>query len=74
MSKLVTIRTIGVISVHFTDWTGNHSTFCGLDGDDDHKFVDQKLLPTSPGAKVDCQQCIAMFDHLKKFNEDDIRR
>ena len=74
MTTLVAIKTNGIVSIHFPDRTGLCATLCGLDGDDPHKSVQQETVALPRRAKVDCAECIGIFDHCRKFGESDIAR
>ncbi len=74
MSKYVAILTHGKITIHFPNPTGNYATLCNMDGDDIQADVDQTSLSVPRGRKVDCTDCIAIFDVCNQFSEKDIQR
>lgn len=72
--KLVAILSGGVTSIHFPHKNGNYATLCGMDGDDPDKTVDQMEIELPKNARVDCEDCIALFDVCKKYKESDLCR
>ena len=74
MSRYVAIVTGGEMSIHFPHTTGNYATLCGVDGDDLHSSVDQKTVGVPAGRRVNCVDCVGIFDTIKSFREKDIER
>jgi len=68
----VTIVVAGESTVHFPDWSGNYETLCQMDGNDNDSFVQHRTVKTKKGAKVNCQQCINIWEYCQQFNESDI--
>jgi len=70
----VAISSNGPVGVHFLDTTGCYATLCAMDGDDPDPSVNQKIVPAPRGGRVDCRQCIAIYDAVQGYTEDDIDR
>ena len=64
---LITIDTDGAIETHITHPTGDYSTACGLDGDEDDLIcgIKQKVIDGVEKA-VNCSDCILLWEHLRK--------
>lgn len=62
------------VSIHIHHENGNSATLCGLDGDDEDKSVNQRVINVPPGSKIDCCQCIAIFDKVRRYRESDLNR
>ncbi|MFH1633754.1 MAG: hypothetical protein ABIG63_07040 [Chloroflexota bacterium] len=70
----VAISSNGPVGIHFLDTTGCYATLCAMDGDDPDPSVNQKIVPVPRGGRVDCRQCIAIYDAVQGYTEDDIDR
>jgi len=57
--------------IHFTG-LGNYATICGLDGDDPDPSVDQFPAKVPNGHKVNCRDCIAIFEEMHQYTSKDI--
>lgn len=62
----------GAVEVHAAG-VASYATLCGLDGDDAHDSVRQKIVASS-SRRVDCPQCIQIIDLSKRYREKDILR
>jgi len=71
MSKYVAILTGGVVKVHLPHTNGNYATLCGMDGDDPDPVVDQETVSVPKDAKVDCDDCIAIWSVCRQFTARD---
>lgn len=65
MSRLVTVVVDGDTNVHLPGATSDYVTLCGLDGDDPGAAM--YTIATKRGAKVDCEQCQAIWQLCKQF-------
>lgn len=72
MSELVTVVSCGEKYTHFPHWDGNYATLCCLDGDDENKQVDQKVVSTPRNARVNCRQCANIYNLISEYSEIDI--
>jgi len=59
----------GEVRIHLPDASGCYATLCGLDGND--PAVGQRLVDLPNGAKVNCQQCKAIWAVAKKYKASD---
>jgi hypothetical protein len=63
----------GKTETHFPNFgSDEYATACGLDGDDPNEMVDQKIIQTPKGAKVNCSLCAEIFYGSRKASEKDI--
>ena len=72
--ELVAIRTEGRLTIHFPHTTGNYATLCGMDGDDPSAEVDQAEVEIPKNAKVNCKDCIAIFDLTHEYDRSAITK
>ncbi len=69
MGKYIAVRFGSKIEIHFTG-LGSYATMCGLDGND--SVVDQFPSKVPNYHKVDCLDCIAIFEEMRKYTRKDI--
>lgn len=73
MSKYVAILAGGRIGIHAHSSNGNTATLCGMDGDDPHPAVDQKIVSVPANAKIDCEQCQSIILQSLKYSKHDFK-
>ena len=71
MSKYVAILHDGEIKIHLPHTNGNYATLCGEDGDDPNPHVDSKEINVPKGAKVDCAECLHIWQVCRRFTPKD---
>ena len=69
MNRKITVVCDGVVSVHMSDFSGDYSTACGMDGDD--LIVGQVTIQTKRGARIDCFQCRAIWEISRLYKSTD---
>ena len=74
MKKFVAVKSYGVVKIHLPHTNGNYYTLCGMDGDDDSASVDQHIVSVPKGAKVNCDDCIAIWEICKDYSDKDFKR
>lgn len=67
MGLKVAIRNEGELFIHMTSTTGNYATACGLDGADNHDSVQQEDATVPRGAKINCENCKAIWQLTKQY-------
>jgi len=71
--KFIVINARGSINSHIPPTVGsNYETICGMDGNDLSDDVQQSVIGESD--KLDCPQCIGIFDAVSICKERDILR
>lgn len=68
-NKFVAVKINGIVSVHLPHTNGNYYTLCGLDGSDE--YVGQEIVDVPIGAKVDCTDCLHIWEVCKLFTARD---
>lgn len=73
MSKrFIGVSVDGTVQTHIPHPDGNYATLCGLDGDDDNPASRQ--FTVAAGAKIDCADCLAIFEACGAYRLSDFRR
>jgi len=72
-NALISIKCAGTIKTHIIDSTDNYATLCGMDGDDPHPGVDQRIMPAT-GVQVDCPQCVGIWKMAHKIHREQIAK
>ncbi len=67
---IVSIETEDIIQHHLPSATAIYFTLCQL-GNDPDKYVSQKIVNTLWGSRVNCQQCLSIFEVTSKYNKGD---
>lgn len=67
MGAKVTVISSGISEVHMGGGAGDYITACGLDGADNDPSVQQEIVPTSRGAKINCQQCRQIWETARRY-------
>lgn len=73
MRKNIIVKTDGITEIHFISYNNSYLTLCGLDGDDDGDNLSQITIDVTT-ERVNCKDCIAIYDYCKKIKESDINR
>ena len=68
MAKYVAVKIDGVLNIHIPH-KRNYYTLCGLDGSDE--YVGQSVANVPRGAKVDCNDCLHIWEVCKSFTAKD---
>jgi len=74
MSKYVAVKIDDEIQIHLPHTTGNYYTLCGLDGADEAASVNQSTVNVPKGAKVNCVECLHIWELCKQFSAKDFER
>jgi hypothetical protein len=64
----IAISESGKITIHLPDVSGNYATLCGMDGNDNHRQVQQTTVPVPRGAKVNCRNCFAIWELSRRYS------
>lgn len=70
MPKFVTVKCDDETLTHLPA-AADYATLCGLDGDD--PAIGLYTLPTPKGAKIDCEQCQAIWLLCKQFRSSSFK-
>lgn len=71
--EFVAVDVGGDVKVHLPDTTGNYATLCGMDGDDPHSSVGQKMAELPKRAKVDCVTCWNIWKLCRDYRAGDFK-
>jgi hypothetical protein len=69
--KFVGVMVAGALTVHMASTNANHATLCGMDGDDPHSAVDQRPTSVPRGKKINCKNCLAIWQVAKQYRASD---
>lgn len=68
-TKYVTVKTDSGQFTHIPGWVGDYETLCGLACDDES--LDMKVIQTPKGYRVDCLQCVLIWEMAQKYKSKD---
>lgn len=65
--RFVAVNVEGTTETHLPHPLGEYATLCGLDGDD----PGSRQSPAKPASKVTCDDCKAIFELCRKYQQSD---